>query len=227
MTEPLKTTEQVDDAITLAREAQDLLDRAKAKGVTLPAEFEEKASAFITLDAPKTTNIAKALALDEAAGEAQILRAIADLKVPPDLKTLEAVAGTHGMLFLSVDEKTDLERRAAQGDKALSDLHEQQFALAFDKAQFAGRVDARPETRELHRAIFDSDPALAIRNLASLPQVVNVLTREDVTTVEHAEADPDIPDGYDADSFLLDRKAKAYMVEHPEVTYLAAVEAVA
>lgn len=226
MTEPPTTTEQVDDAIQLAREAQELLDRAKAKGVELPAEFEEKANAFITLDAPKTTNIAKALSLDETAGEAQILTAIGALKQAPDIKVLEAHVANHGKVMLDAAQVAELEARAARGDRAQTDLHAQRFGIAFDKAQFEGRVDAKPETRQLHQAIFDASPDLAIQNLSSLPRVINVLPPDaDVKTLEH-EDHPDVPDGYDGESFLLDRKAKAYIAEHPDVDYVTAVEAV-
>lgn len=228
MPDPTPTpTEQVDNALTLAKDAQALLDRAKELGTPLPPEFEQKANALLTLDAPKTTNIAKALSLDETAGEAQILSAITTLQQAPDLKVLEAHATNHGKVLLDSAMVTELQSRASAGDKAKSDLHEQRFAIAFDKAMFEGRVDARDETKTLHRGLFESNPELALQNLASLPRVVNVVpTAADVRTLEHEEAAADVPDGYEAERFLLNQRAEAYLATHPDVDYLTAVEAV-
>jgi hypothetical protein len=228
MPDPTPTpTEQVDNALKLARDAQALLDRAKELGTPLPPEFEDKANALLTLDAPKTSNIAKALSLDDTAGEAQILSAITTLQQAPDLKVLEAHAANHGKVLLDSTAVAELQQRAAAGDKAKTDLHEQRFIIAFDKAQFEGRVDARPETKTLHRGLFEADPELALQNLASLPRVVNVVAPgTPVTALEHESPAPDAPEGYDADSFQLHKKAEAYLAAHPDVDYLAAVEAV-
>lgn len=228
MPDPTPTpTEQVDNALKLAQDAQALLDRAKELGTPLPPEFEDKANALLTLDAPKTSNIAKALSLDETAGEAQILSAITTLQQAPDLKVLEAHAANHGKVLLDASQVADLNERAAAGDKAKADLHEQRFVIAWDKAMFEGRVDAKPETQQLHRGLFEANPELALQNLASQPRVVNVVpTAAAVKTLEHEAAVEDVPDGYDAESFLLHKKALDYQAANPDVDYLAAVEAV-
>jgi hypothetical protein len=172
---------------------------------------------------PELSKIAKALSLPQDATEEKILEAIGERAEPPQAKTLEAQAAEKGMVLLDAERVTKLEADAATGVQAAKQLGEQRFTLAFDKALTDGRVDAKPETRELHQSIYDANPDLAIRNLEALPKVVNLAA---ATTTGRVQADGEAPEGVDPDSFELDQRVQAHMAEH-KTDYMTALEAVA
>lgn len=175
-----------------------------------------------------TTKLLEALGVDEP-DEAKLLEAVEKLKADaaaksdppaaPDLKTLAADAGK---VLLDAAQLAELQQNASEGAAAAAKLREQTFTLAYDKAMTEGRVDAKDETRELHRGIYDVDAERSLKLLASLPKVVNTAPRG----TGGGAPDVDVPDGADAERFELDARAKAYMLEHKTDDYLAAAQAV-
>lgn len=171
---------------------------------------------------PDLKNIALALELPEDADEAKILEAVADAKAEPeapDTKTLEAQAAEQGKVLLDATEVAKLSADAAQGVAAAEQLRAQRFDTAFSKALDAGRVDAKPETRERFEGLYKADADLTIQTLDALPALVNTTARGeggDTTAV---------PDGVDADSYKLDLAVQAHMTEH-NVDYMTALDAV-
>ncbi|MCA1655150.1 MAG: hypothetical protein LC635_01485, partial [Pseudonocardiaceae bacterium] len=113
-----------------------------------------------------------------------------------------------------------LTEAAAQGVQASQDLAAMKFTAAFDKALKDGKLDAKPETRELHAAIYAGDPEQSLKLLASLPTgVVNLGAKGDGG--DHADA----PAGVDEESYQLDRRVKAHAAEH-KCDYVTALDAV-
>jgi hypothetical protein len=86
---------------------------------------------------------------------------------------------------------------------------------------FEGRVDARPETKEVIRVMFDKDPDTAVRWLSIAPKLVNVPVPGPPAVVEHDDGDTDGDDR----AVLLD-KAKAFQAAHPDTDIVTALEAV-
>jgi len=177
------------------------------------------------------TKIALALGLNENADEATCLAAVEQAKTPSSpTVTLDAatlVVQAEGNVILSKEDHDKLNADAAKAG-ALElrvttlegDAREQRFALAYDAALSDGRVDAKPETRELHKAIFDKDADLALRNLQALPVVVNLTTRT------RDQAPGDAPADVHAESYQLDQKVQAYLAEHADVDYPTALDRV-
>jgi phage I-like protein len=127
-------------------------------------------------------NITKALGLDEDATETKVLEAISALNdkataEPTEPKTLEAQAAEQGKVLLSADQVTTLQAQAAQGAAAAETLRVQTFENAYAKALEAGKVDAKDETKALHRAVYDAKPDESLKLLDALPVVVNLDAR--------------------------------------------------
>lgn len=170
--------------------------------------------------------LAKLHGLPEDADEAKVLEAVTTAKSkadepPPstDTRTLEAMATAEGKRLLTADEVKTLTNSAARGAQAAADLATMRFDTAFTKALHDGRVDAKPETRELHAAIYAGDPGQSLKLLDSLHPVANLTAKGEGGN--HGET----PDGVDPDSFQLDRKVKARMADKHE-TYPIALDAV-
>jgi phage I-like protein len=129
-------------------------------------------------------NITKALGLDEDATETKVLEAISALNdkataepAETDTKTLEAQAAEQGKVLLSADQVTTLQAQAAQGAAAAETLRVQTFETAYTRALENGQVDAKDETKTLHRAVYDAKPDESLKLLAALPKVVNLSAR--------------------------------------------------
>lgn len=214
---------KIADAIQLQADVEALIERATQLGHddAIPEDLKQTVAAAVTLDAPRTSRIALALELPEEAPEAHILEAIHKAKGTPDLQTLETHASSFGKRLMDADEVTQLQADAVKGREADQKLQEQTFTLAWDKAMFEGRVDARPETKQIHREIFDRDQDASLRLLAVLPKLVNTEAARVVVT-EQPEGDEIELD----DRELLHEKVLAYQEEHPGTLYLTALEAV-
>lgn len=217
-----ETTDKVTDALKLQADVDALIERAKAAGLgdgVVPDELRDAADAARTLDAPRTSRIAKTLSLAETAGEAAILAAIEDLRKPVALEALAARADDLGKVLLDTDAHAQLQRDAEAGRKAAGELKEQTFTLAWDKAMFEGRVDAKAETKVLYREMFDRDADLAVRFLATAPKLVNVAPAATPVEVEHEAGDED-------DDTVRLEKAKQYQAANPNTDLVTALEAV-
>lgn len=186
---------------------------------------------------PAMSDLLKTLAalhgLPEDADEAKILDAAkaaktaADAKPPEstDTKTLEAHAAAEGKVLLDAAQVTKLTEDAAKGVKAEQDLAVMTFENAYEAALKSGRIDAKPETKQLHESIFAVDRDKSIKLLQSLPEgVVNLSAHgegggdsEPVTTLDGQSVDPD--------SVKLDRQVKARMADKGE-DYPTALSAV-
>lgn len=177
--------------------------------------------------------IALALGLDENADEATVLAAVEQAKTTSPTVTLDAateLVQAEGKVILSKDDHSKLTTDAAKAGALEArvvtletEQRNQRFELAFEKAQADGRVDAKPETRELHKDLFDVSPDLAIRNLEALPKLVN-LTADSRSGRDQAQGDA--PAGVDPESFQLDQKVQAFLLEHPELDYPTALDRV-
>lgn len=183
---------------------------------------------------PAMSDLLKTLAatfgLPDDADEAKILDAAKTAKTAADAKplestdtkTLEAQAAAEGKVLLDAAQVTKLTDAADQGVRALSQLSTMKFDAAYDKALQSGRLDAKPETRELHAALYAADAEKSLKLLETLPEgVVNLTARG------AGGHDDEIPAGYDEDSVKLDRRVKARMTEKGEdyTTSLSAVMA--
>lgn len=208
----------------------------------MPAVSLDAGDVFATVDtdpplAPDTrsvmaplTKIALALGLDQDADEATVLSAVEQAKNTSPTVTLDAatlVVQQEGNVILSKEDHDKLNADAAKaGALELrvttleSDAREQRFTLAYNTALDEGRVDAKPETRELHKAIFDKDADLALKNLQALPVVVNLATKT------RDQAPGDAPSDVHAESYQLDQKVQAYLAEHADVDYPTALDRV-
>jgi phage I-like protein len=172
--------------------------------------------------------LAKLHGLPEDADEAKVLEAVtaakqkAEQPPPPktDTVTLEAAAAKEGKVLLSAEQVATLTADAAKGVKAETDLAAMTFDTAYSAALLKGRLDAKPETRQLHESIYAVDREKSLTLLASLPEGVANLTAKGEGG-DHGET----PDGVDPDSFQLDRKVKARMADKHE-TYPIALDAV-
>jgi hypothetical protein len=185
---------------------------------------------------PAMSDLLKTLAatfgLPEDATEDKILDAAktaktaADTKPPEstDTKTLEAQAAAEGKVLLDAAQVTKLTQDAAKGVKAETDLATMRFEQAYTKALESGRIDAKPETKQLHESIFAVDRDKSLTLLESLPEgVVNLQARGQGG--DHTET-PTTLDGMkvDAESAELNKRVKARMAEKGE-DYVTALDA--
>lgn len=181
------------------------------------------------------SNIAPLLKLSADADEAQITAAITTLvaqaqnTVPDghvtvaasrltDLEAKQQVPAGHSVIANSRLET--LEQREGEADRLSKELGELRFESAFKQAMDEGRVTPAQKPNLL--AIFEKDAKLGLDTLAAmLPQVVTAArgTRGDTGPAEG-------PDGYDAESYDLDRKVQAYRREHPDLSYTDALDRV-
>lgn len=169
---------------------------------------------------PELSKIAQALELSDDASEEQILDAIKEATKEPEApKTLDKLADEQDKVVLSKDTVDQLVADAKAGAEAARTLHEQRFTQAFDKALSQGRVDAKDETRENFKGIYELDADKAVALLDSLPKVVNTEPKGS------GGSDGDVPEGYDRDRYLLSQKAEAYAEEH-NVDFITALEKV-
>lgn len=179
-----------------------------------------------------TKKLAAALGVDD--DEAKVLAAVADLKAAaektpeaPDLKVL--AAADPSVVLLTVAEHEQLKGEATQATalaERLTSLEAERatekFTAAYDTAFTEGRVDAKPETRELHAGIYKNDPDGSLKLLASLPKIVNTTPKG----AGGSQGDVNTPAGGDPGRFELDAQVKAHMAEHNITDYSIALAAV-
>lgn len=141
--------------------------------------------------------------------------------VTPEPKTLDQMAKDEGKILLDSGQYEELQARIKTGEDAAKQLHEQTFTAAYKKALSEGRVDAKDETKENFRKLYDANPTVTLDVIAGLDKVVKLDSAggETGSTV-------DAPEGVDAERFELDRKARAYADEH-KVDYTVALSKVA
>jgi len=156
----------------------------------------------------------KALDLDETADEQKVLDAITALKAekpadekPEPTKTLEQLATENGKAVIDGPVFIQLQQDAAAGREARDQLHEQKFAGAFETAQ--RELRATPAQEEDFRALYASNPDLALKMLGSAPQILNAKPLGS----SYSENGVEIPAGVHPESHLLDQKVKAKLKE--------------
>lgn len=183
---------------------------------------------FVNLDnrptMPLPKKILDALGLPEDADDDQVIGKIGDLKKKGEPKktdtlTLEAQASAEGKVILDAAAHAKLEQQAAAGEQAAQTLHTQRFEQAYRGALDAGRVDAKPETRERFEGLYRANADLTVQTLDALPVTVNLTARGsggDTTAT---------PDGYDDESYKLDQRVQSRMSDKGE-DYTVALNAV-
>jgi hypothetical protein len=171
---------------TAVSQSKKLAAKGNAKYVKAVAQWERmKASAHahsLASDSPaqmaEHTAIALSLGLAEDASEDQILDAVVELRdSSEEPKTLDEQAKAEGKIVLDAAQVAELQLNANSGKAAAETLREMKFDTAFDKALSEGRVNAAPETRELHRKLYDADEESALTLLSTAPQVVTLGSR--------------------------------------------------
>lgn len=132
----------------------------------------------------------------------------------PDLRILP-----EGHVAVSEDRYSQLEAALQRGADIQTQVATMQFEAAFSAAVSAGR--AIPALEPVMREVFDADAALALRLIAAFPQFVNV-----APLGASARNTPDVPDGYDAQNYLLHLKVQAHLRANPTLSYAQALTAV-
>jgi phage I-like protein len=207
-----------------------VVNLARAEFATLTAEPTGEAAdsrASMPTISPK---ILDALGVAQDADEATALSAITELQAKPEQKSLEAQAADEGKVLLSREDHDKLKGDADKAgaltvrlDAIESERATEKFDAAFEKAKGEGRLDAKDETRELHKGIYDADPERSLKLLASLPVIVNTTAHGNGG---HTADTGDVPAGVDADAFELDQRVQAHMASNPGTDYLKALDAV-
>lgn len=177
--------------------------------------------------------ILEALGLPADADEAKALSAVAELKTEP--KTLDAQAAEAGKVLLDKSEHEALTTKAAEAgalEVRIQTLEKEgadaKFDAAFDKAKHA--LDAKPETRESLRELFDANQSAALKLLASLADAPSIVPTK-AQGAGGENSDPaEVPAGVDAAAFELDRKVQAHIAlqagEGKTISYMDALNAV-
>lgn len=170
---------------------------------------------------PETKTLRAALKLaDSVSDDDVIAAAVKQLQDRPeptpieDKRTLKERAEAEGLTVLTAAEVTALRETADQGVEALKQLKQSRFDTAYDKALKAGRVDAKPETRERFTKLYELDADTTLETLKALPQAIKLNT----TGAETGDA-PAAPEGTDPDRHTLDMRAKALMAEDKTLSY--------
>lgn len=152
----------------------------------------------------------------------KIVEKIKDLSEDNEGKTLEDRAKDVGKRLVDEDDFSELKRHAAAGKEAADKLHERDFEDAFDDAlhdKDGPRVDAKPETKERFRKLYDLDADSTVETLKNLPRIANAKLQGS------GEGPDDTPDGVDEDRAKLDKRVKAKMKEK-DISYSEALDLV-
>lgn len=176
-----------------------------------------------------TEKLTEALGLDAGANEDNVFDAVTAVIAErdqtkadadkADTRSLEDRAKDEGKIVIETGQLTELSDRVTEAEKGLADA---EFAKHFDRALGEQRVDAKDETRERYRKLFDQDRETTIALLENQPKLVNDEARgkggsDEVTTV---------PDGVDPDSHRLDLEVKTFMKENKIASYPEAFDQV-
>lgn len=124
---------------------------------------------------PDLVKIAEALGLDKDADEAKVLEAIAEKaktsepEPSDDTKTLEERAKAEGKTVVDTKFLSELAAQAKDGADAATKLHAQTWDTAWDKARDRGAVDAKDETKEFYKTLYDGDEDTGLKALSMIP----------------------------------------------------------
>jgi hypothetical protein len=177
--------------------------------------------------------IAEALGLDASADEAKITERIKALQSERDEakaeadeakdsgESLEDRAKKEGKVVIETDQLKKLSDRVAESEQKLADA---EFNRVFDAAlkdPKGPRVDAKPETRERYRKLFDQDRDTTVELLEAAQPLVKSSPEGKGGSDEITES----PDGVDPEMSKLDKQVKAYAKEH-KLSYVEALDAV-
>lgn len=177
--------------------------------------------------------IAEALGLDASADEAKITERIKALQSERDEarteadkakdsgESLEDRAKKEGKIVIEADQLKELSDRVAESEQKLADAD---FDRVFDAAlkdPKGPRVDAKPETRERYRKLFDQDRDTTVELLEAAQPLVKSSPEGKGGSDEISET----PEGVDPEMSKLDKQVKAYAKEH-KVSYREALDAV-
>lgn len=177
--------------------------------------------------------IAEALGLDASADEAKITEGIKALqserdearadadKAKDSAESLEDQAKKEGKIVIDADQLKELSDRVTDSEKQLADAD---FNRVFDAAlkdPKGPRVDAKPETRERYRKLFDQDRETTVELL----EAAQPLVKSSPDGEGGSDEITDTPDGVDPEMAKLDKQVKAYAKEH-KVSYTEALDAV-
>jgi len=168
------------------------------------------------------TKLKSLLGLKDTAGDTEILAAVKELKKPvKPVKTLSLTeqAESAGKILLDENTVTELHRKAEIGIKAAAELNDQKFELAYGKAAEQMRVDAKTETKQRWRTLYDLDSDTTLLTLSSLPKITAT------EPIGEGHTPPIAPDGVDQARYELSVRAKAYAKEH-NVDFVTALDAV-
>lgn len=174
---------------------------------------------------PEITTLRAALKLDDTVSDDDVIAAAAErLQASPDTthtedtRTLKERAEAEGLTVLTSDELATLRATADQGAAALTELRQAKFDTAFTAALKAGRVDAKPETRERFAKLYELDADTTLATLEALPVSVKLTTNgSDAGDATKA------PDNTDPGRFDLHQRALALQAETPTLSYTDAV----
>lgn len=174
-----------------------------------------------------TEKLTEALGLDAGADEEKIFEAVTGALTERDTlkdqadkpESLEDRAKAEGKVVIENDQLQDLTGRLTAAEKSLADSA---FEKAFDSALNEQRVDAKDETRQRFRKLYDQDADTTVEMLDNLPKLVS----SEAKGKGGSDQVSDAPEGVDADSHALDREVRAYMTEHSEDSYTVALDKV-
>ncbi len=158
------------------------------ESLSLPADATDEA----VLAATKTLAEAKAPEVEAETGT----------------KTLTEQATAEGKVVLDAGEYAAMSANAEAGATAATELATMRFTTAFDKALGEHKLDAKPETRERFRKIFDADEQVCLDTLDGLAPIVALSVKG--AGGEDAE---EAPAGVDPDKHKLHVAAKAIQAE--------------
>ena len=176
--------------------------------------------------------LTEALGLDVGAGDEKIVEAVKGALTErdeakqladetSDSKSLEDRAKEEGKVVIEADQLKELSDRVSESEKKLADAD---FDRVFDAAlkdPKGPRVDAKPETRERYRKLFDQDRDTTVELLEAAQPLVKSSPGGKGGSDEITET----PDGVDPEMSKLDKQVKAYAKEH-KVSYTEALDAV-
>lgn len=138
-----------------------------------------------------------------------------------DSKSLEDRAKEEGKVVIEADQLKELSDRVSESERKLADADFERVFDAALKDPKGPRVDAKPETRERFRKLFDQDRDTTVAILESAQPLVKSTPNGE----GGSESVEDTPAGVDPEMAKLDKQVKAYAKEH-KVSYAEALDEV-
>lgn len=212
--------ESLDLSDSRARMKEALQKIAKALGISEDSDADAIVAELAKR--PTLADIAKALGVEVEVTDAdELVAKVKELKgSDDDGKTLEDRAKDEGKTLVDADTFNELKDQAAAGAAAADQLKADRFDRAFEKALTGGRVDAKSETKERFKKLYEADADTAIETLDNLPKVVNT------KPAGSGEDSGEVPENQDADRAQLDREVRAFMADEDESDYRVALSKV-